>query len=29
LLLELGCDEMQGYLISRPVPAGQVPALLQ
>jgi diguanylate cyclase (GGDEF)-like protein/PAS domain S-box-containing protein len=28
LLLELGCDEMQGYLISRPVPPDKVPELL-
>ncbi len=29
ILLELGCDEMQGYLISRPVPSEQVPELLR
>ena len=28
LLLELGCDEMQGYLFSPPVPPDQVPVLL-
>ena len=25
---ELGCDRVQGYYVSRPVPAGQMPALL-
>ena len=29
ILLELGCDEMQGYLISRPVPPERVPELLR
>lgn len=29
VLQELACDELQGYLISRPVPATDVPALLQ
>ena len=29
LLLELGCDEMQGYLISKPVAPEQVPDLLR
>jgi diguanylate cyclase (GGDEF)-like protein len=29
LLLELGCDEMQGYLLSRPVPSDVVPALVR
>ena len=29
LLLELGCDQMQGYLFSRPVPPQQVPKLLR
>ncbi|MEO8159684.1 MAG: EAL domain-containing protein, partial [Betaproteobacteria bacterium] len=29
LLRELGCDEMQGYLISRPVPSSEVSALLR
>ncbi|HJW54540.1 MAG TPA: EAL domain-containing protein [Burkholderiaceae bacterium] len=28
LLRALGCDELQGYLISRPVPPGAVPALM-
>ncbi|HJW55745.1 MAG TPA: hypothetical protein VJ577_10770, partial [Burkholderiaceae bacterium] len=28
LLRALGCDELQGYLISRPVPAGAVQALM-
>ncbi len=28
LLLQLGCDQMQGYLVSRPVAPDQVPALL-
>ena len=28
LLFELGCDQMQGYLISRPVPPDEVPVLL-
>jgi EAL domain-containing protein (putative c-di-GMP-specific phosphodiesterase class I) len=28
LLLELGCDEMQGYLISPPVPPDKVPGIL-
>ena len=27
-LKQLKCDEMQGYLFSKPVPAEQVPALL-
>ncbi|HEY5799423.1 MAG TPA: EAL domain-containing protein [Burkholderiaceae bacterium] len=29
LLHELECDEVQGYLISRPLPPEQIPALLQ
>jgi diguanylate cyclase (GGDEF)-like protein len=29
LLADLGCDEIQGYLVSRPVPAEQFAALLQ
>lgn len=29
LLLELGCDEMQGYLISRPTPSDLVPELIR
>jgi diguanylate cyclase (GGDEF)-like protein len=29
LLLELGCDEMQGYLVSKPVAPEQVPELLR
>ena len=29
LLLDLGCDEMQGYLISRPVPSDLVPELIR
>jgi sensor c-di-GMP phosphodiesterase-like protein len=29
LLLELDCDEMQGYLISRPVPPGKVVELIR
>jgi diguanylate cyclase (GGDEF)-like protein/PAS domain S-box-containing protein len=28
LLVALGCDQMQGYLISKPVPADQIEALL-
>jgi EAL domain-containing protein (putative c-di-GMP-specific phosphodiesterase class I) len=27
-LLSMGCDEMQGYLYSKPLPAGEVEALL-
>jgi diguanylate cyclase (GGDEF)-like protein/PAS domain S-box-containing protein len=27
-LLEQGCDEMQGFLLARPVPAAELPALL-
>jgi EAL domain-containing protein (putative c-di-GMP-specific phosphodiesterase class I) len=27
-LLELGCDEAQGFLFSRPIPAGEVTKLL-
>ena len=29
LMLELGCDQMQGYLFSRPVPPDEVPDLLR
>jgi diguanylate cyclase (GGDEF)-like protein/PAS domain S-box-containing protein len=29
MLVELGCDQMQGYLISRPVPPEQIEAMLQ
>ncbi len=29
LLRAMGCDELQGYLISRPLPAEQVPGLLR
>ena len=29
LLRQLGCDQIQGYLISRPVPASEVGALLR
>jgi EAL domain-containing protein (putative c-di-GMP-specific phosphodiesterase class I) len=29
ILRELSCDEVQGYLISRPVPAEEIPALIQ
>lgn len=29
LLAELGCDQMQGYLISKPVPPEQIEAMLQ
>lgn len=29
ILRELSCDEVQGYLISRPVPAEDIPALIQ
>jgi diguanylate cyclase (GGDEF)-like protein/PAS domain S-box-containing protein len=29
LLLQLDCDQMQGYLFSRPVPPGEVPALVR
>jgi hypothetical protein len=28
-LRDHGCDEMQGYLFSRPVSAGSIPALLR
>ena len=28
LLQSMGCDEIQGYLISRPLPADQIPALM-
>jgi predicted signal transduction protein with EAL and GGDEF domain len=28
LLRDLGCDEVQGFLLSRPVPAGETPKLL-
>jgi EAL domain-containing protein (putative c-di-GMP-specific phosphodiesterase class I) len=24
----MGCDEIQGYLVSRPLPAEQIPALM-
>ena len=27
LLQDLGCDEVQGYYVSRPVPAAEIPAL--
>ena len=27
-LSELGCDEAQGYLLSRPIPVGELEALL-
>jgi EAL domain-containing protein (putative c-di-GMP-specific phosphodiesterase class I) len=29
LLRELGCDQIQGYLVGRPMPAEQVDALLR
>ena len=29
LLAELGCDQLQGYLVSKPLPAGEVPDLLR
>jgi EAL domain-containing protein (putative c-di-GMP-specific phosphodiesterase class I) len=29
ILAELGCDQMQGYLISKPVPPEQIEAMLQ
>lgn len=29
LLRSFGCDELQGFLISRPLPVDQVPALLR
>ena len=29
LLKDLGCDQIQGYLVSRPVPAQEVEALLR
>jgi EAL domain-containing protein (putative c-di-GMP-specific phosphodiesterase class I) len=29
ILRQLGCDEVQGYLISKPVPAHQIPELMQ
>jgi EAL domain-containing protein (putative c-di-GMP-specific phosphodiesterase class I) len=29
LLRDLGCDQIQGYLVSRPVPAQEVEALLR
>ena len=29
VLLELECDEIQGYLVSRPVPANEVVRMLQ
>ena len=28
-LADAGCTEVQGYLFSRPVPAGDVPALIE
>jgi predicted signal transduction protein with EAL and GGDEF domain len=28
ILQRLSCDEVQGYLISRPVPAREVPAMM-
>ena len=29
ILRDLGCDEIQGYLVSRPLPAMDIPALLE
>ena len=29
MLRELGCDQIQGFLVSRPVPADQIVALLR
>src|SRR5262249_23517341 len=29
LLRELGCDQIQGYLVGRPVPAGEIESLLR
>ena len=28
LLGDLGCDQLQGYLVSQPLPAGEIPGLL-
>ncbi len=29
LLNTLGCDEVQGFLIGRPMPAGEIPAFIE
>jgi EAL domain-containing protein (putative c-di-GMP-specific phosphodiesterase class I) len=29
LLRDLGCDQIQGYLVSRPIPADEIEALLR